>query len=185
MWKFVSAGDSNGDPYLVSLNGNKGRQTWVFDPTAGSPEERARVEDLRAHFTANRHTQHHSSDELLRLQCADKIAKKSFSPPSTPLDPKEPVTAERVKEHLLGALSYYECLQQDDGHFPGDYGGPMFLMPGLIITLYTCGVLDKVLSPEHQKEMVRYLQNHQNEDGGFGLHIEGGSTMFGTALRYA
>jgi cycloartenol synthase len=31
--------------------------------------------------------------------------------------------------------------------------------------------------------MVRYLHNHQNSDGGFGLHIEGGSTMFGTALR--
>jgi hypothetical protein len=32
--------------------------------------------------------------------------------------------------------------------------------------------------------MVRYLHNHQNSDGGFGLHIEGGSTMFGTALRW-
>lgn len=59
----------------------------------------------------------------------------------------------------------------------------MFLMPGLIIALYTTGVLDKVLRPEAQREMVRYLYNHQNEDGGFGLHIEGGSTMFGTALR--
>jgi cycloartenol synthase len=40
-----------------------------------------------------------------------------------------------------------------------------------------------VLSKEAQGEMVRYLHNHQNSDGGFGLHIEGGSTMFGTALR--
>ena len=32
--------------------------------------------------------------------------------------------------------------------------------------------------------MVRYLRNHQNEDGGYGLHIEGSSTMFGTALSY-
>ena len=184
MWKLVSAGDSNGDPYLVSLNGNKGRQTWVFDPQAGTAEDRARVEELRTQFTANRHTQHHSSDELLRLQCADRIANKGFRPPQTPLDPKDPVTAERVKEHLLGGLAYYESLQQDDGHFPGDYGGPMFLMPGLIIALYTCGVLDKVLPAEHKKEMLRYLRNHQNEDGGFGLHIEGGSTMFGTALRY-
>lgn len=61
----------------------------------------------------------------------------------------------------------------------------MFLMPGLIIALYTTGVINQVLSKEAQKEMVRYLYNHQNEDGGFGLHIEGGSTMFGTALRYA
>ena len=41
----------------------------------------------------------------------------------------------------------------------------------------------QVLGKEHQKEMVRYLRNHQNQDGGFGLHIEGHSTMFGTALR--
>lgn len=26
----------------------------------------------------------------------------------------------------------------------GDYGGPMFLMPGMVIALYTCGALDKV-----------------------------------------
>ena len=45
---------------------------------------------------------------------------------------------------LQGAISFYECLQCDDGHFPGDYGGPMFLMPGLVIGLYTCGVIDKV-----------------------------------------
>lgn len=97
----------------------------------------------------------------------------------------------------------------------------MFLMPGMIIALYTCGVLDSTLrcavvagcwvlgvrapalhrsglcvacatpplhpcpclaspsaplprtslpdcSKEHRSEMVRYLRNHQNEDGGCG-----------------
>lgn len=44
-------------------------------------------------------------------------------------------------------------------------------------------VLPQVLSRAHQQEMVRYLYNHQNADGGFGLHIEGQSTMFGTGLR--
>ena len=43
--------------------------------------------------------------------------------------------------------------------------------------------LPQVLSPAHVREMVRYLANHQNEDGGYGLHIEGSSTMFGTVLR--
>lgn len=98
------------------------------------------------------------------------------------LDPTQ-ATPERVEEHLKGAISFYECLQQDDGHWPGDYGGPMFLMPGLIIALYTTGDLNRVLGPEAQGEIVRYLRNHQNEDGGFGLHIEGHSTMFGTVLR--
>ena len=59
----------------------------------------------------------------------------------------------------------------------------MFLMPGLLITLYLTGVLNLVLSQHHKSEMKRYLTNHQNEDGGFGLHIEGPSTMFGTVLK--
>ena len=74
--------------------------------------------------------------------------------------------------------------QADDGHWPGDYGGPMFLMPGMIISLYTTGKLESVLSAGHRHEMVRYLVNHQNSDGGYGLHIEGSSTMFGTVLRW-
>jgi cycloartenol synthase len=71
-----------------------------------------------------------------------------------------------------------------DGHFPGDYGGPMFLLPGMLIACYVTGVLDVVLTPMHKQEMIRYLRNHQNEDGGYGLHVEGQSTMFGTGLRY-
>jgi cycloartenol synthase len=118
MWKFKSASDAGG-PHLVSLNDNKGRQTWEFDPNAGTPDQRARVEELRAAFTANRHKQKHSADELLRLQVADKIAAKKYSPPSTELKPGEIPSAERVEQHLLGAISFYECLQQDDGHFPG------------------------------------------------------------------
>lgn len=89
-----------------------------------------------------------------------------------------------MAQHLKGAIAFYECLQQEDGHWPGDYGGPMFLMPGLVIALYTMDAVDSVLSPQHQAEMLRYLRNHQNRDGGFGLHIEGHSTMFGTVLRW-
>ena len=185
MWRFVSAGRTGDNGHLFSMNDHQGRQTWEFDPTAGTPEQRAQVEALRARFKRDRGHQKHSSDELLRLQAADKIAAKAHSPPTDPLPADgAPPSAERVMRHLRGAVSFYECLQQEDGHFPGDYGGPMFLMPGLVIALYTMGKLDEVLSKEHQKEMLRYLDNHQNDDGGFGLHIEGGSTMFGTALRF-
>lgn len=57
-------------------------------------------------------------------------------------------------------------------------------MPGMIIALYTTQALESVLSEPHRAEMIRYLINHQNEDGGYGLHIEGQSTMFGSVLRY-
>eukprot|EP00122_Pirum_gemmata_P020326 Pgem_evm1s19007 len=32
--------------------------------------------------------------------------------------------------------------------------------------------------------MLRYLFNMQNEDGGWGIHIESISTMLGTVLNY-
>ncbi|KAF8393867.1 hypothetical protein HHK36_020065 [Tetracentron sinense] len=57
-------------------------------------------------------------------------------------------------------------------------------IPPQVLVLYITGGLNAVLSPEHQKEIKRYIYNHQNEDGGWGLHVEGQSTMFGSALSY-
>ena len=85
---------------------------------------------------------------------------------------------------MRAGVDFYQGLQDDDGHWASDYGGPMFLLPGLVISLYVMGKLDEVLPEHKQREMRRYLRNHQNEDGGFGLHIEGHSTMFGTVLSY-
>ncbi|KAJ6935148.1 beta-amyrin synthase-like [Populus alba x Populus x berolinensis] len=54
----------------------------------------------------------------------------------------------------------------------------------LVIALYITGTLNTILSPEHKREMVRYIYNHQNEDGGWGFHIESHSMMLCTALNY-
>lgn len=57
-----------------------------------------------------------------------------------------------------------------------------FLIPGLIITYYITGTP----VPEPMRlELIRYLLNRANkDDGGWGIHIEGISTVFGTALNY-
>ena len=66
MWKLsVATGNS---PWLTSLSDFPGRQVWEYDADAGTPEERAAVEDVRAKFAAGRETMKHSSDELMRLQ---------------------------------------------------------------------------------------------------------------------
>lgn len=58
----------------------------------------------------------------------------------------------------------------------------MFLLPGLIITWY---VTETPIPWHHRNEIIRYLFARQNpEDGGWGLHIEGESTVFGTAMNY-
>lgn len=58
----------------------------------------------------------------------------------------------------------------------------MFLLPGLIITWI---VTDTVILDSHAIEIKNYIFARQNpEDGGWGLHIEGQSTVFGTAMNY-
>ncbi|KDN35062.1 hypothetical protein RSAG8_11900, partial [Rhizoctonia solani AG-8 WAC10335] len=79
-------------------------------------------------------------------------------------------------------FEFYKHLQDADGHWPGEYGGPMFLLPGLVIGSYVAGMgFEEV----ERLEMIRYLMNRASPvDGGWGLHIEGHSTVFGTALNY-
>jgi cycloartenol synthase len=48
------------------------------------------------------------------------------------LDEHEDVTVEAVSTTLKRALNRFSTIQAHDGHWPGDYGGPMFLMPGLV-----------------------------------------------------
>ena len=42
------------------------------------------------------------------------------------------INEEAVTTTLRRALRFYSTIQAHDGHWPGDYGGPMFLMPGLV-----------------------------------------------------
>ncbi|CAI5507088.1 unnamed protein product, partial [Closterium sp. Naga37s-1] len=254
MWRLrVATGDS---PFLTSVSDFPGRQTWEFDPAAGTEEERQEVERLREEFTRNRQGQKHSSDALMRLQLTG--GKPPANQPPQVRVTEEPVSTATVVDEaavdvtLRRAVRFYETIQAEDGHWAGDYGGPLFLMPGLLITLHVTGALDQVLTAEskslcgadypacdgrtgpdqvltaerktdhaacdgrpepgadsrapeslstlitlhvtgaldqvltaeHKREMVRYLYNHQNPDGGWGLHIEGHSTMFGSTLNY-
>ncbi|RXW23912.1 hypothetical protein EST38_g1956 [Candolleomyces aberdarensis] len=85
-------------------------------------------------------------------------------------------------EAALNGYKFYQNLQSEDGHWSGEYGGPMFLLPGVVIGSY---IANMAFTLEERLEMIRYLMNHTNEDGGWGLHIEGPSTVFGTGLNYA
>ncbi|KAF3329969.1 cycloartenol synthase-like protein [Carex littledalei] len=158
MWRLKVA--EGGSPWLRTTNNHVGRQVWEFDPDSGSQEERDEVERGREAFRADRFQMKHSSDLLMRLQFARQNP-LDLDLPVIKLGENEHVTEESVVTSLRRAVSRYSTLQTHDGHWAGDYGGPMFLMPGLIICLYVTGALNTVLSPEHQKEMIRYLYNHQ------------------------
>ena len=58
----------------------------------------------------------------------------------------------------------------------------MFLLPGLVVTWY---VTETPIPAPFATEITRYLFARQNpKDGGWGLHIEAESSVFGTAMNY-
>eukprot|EP00190_Bangiopsis_sp_CCMP1999_P005493 CAMPEP_0198733352 /NCGR_PEP_ID=MMETSP1475-20131203/45031_1 /TAXON_ID= ORGANISM="Unidentified sp., Strain CCMP1999" /NCGR_SAMPLE_ID=MMETSP1475 /ASSEMBLY_ACC=CAM_ASM_001111 /LENGTH=733 /DNA_ID=CAMNT_0044496637 /DNA_START=86 /DNA_END=2286 /DNA_ORIENTATION=+ len=147
------------------------------DDSSESADVKAEIEAARENFTANRHKQRHAGDRILRI-----LAKHfPFNEPLTDGDSAGGKTKTHVDSCIRDGIKYFSTLQMKDGHWPGDYGGPMFLLPGLVIACY---VTKTDLGPQRRFEMLRYLRNMQNKDGGWGLHIEGESTMKGTALNY-
>ncbi|XP_042962220.1 lupeol synthase-like isoform X2 [Carya illinoinensis] len=180
MWKLKIA---EGGPGLASLNNFVGRQHWEFDPDAGTPEERAEVERVREEFKRNRLRTKQSADLLMRMQLRKE--KPSCGPiPPVQVKETEVITEEAIITTLRRALTFYSSIQAHDGHWPAESAGPLFFLQPFVMALYITGALNTIFSPAHQKEIIRYLYNHQNEDGGWGFHIEGHSTMFGSALSY-
>jgi lanosterol synthase len=78
-------------------------------------------------------------------------------------------------------LTFYSQLQLEDGHWGSSYAGPSFTLPGIVIALYISG---GSIPEEWMIDMTQWICHHQNEDGGWGLHTEGQSTLFATVLYY-
>ncbi|KAK4588771.1 hypothetical protein RGQ29_019684 [Quercus rubra] len=182
MWR-LKIGEGSNDPYLFSTNNFAGRQTWVFDPEAGTPEERAEVEEARQNFYKNRRHVRASSDLIWRMQFLREKNFKQTIPPIK-IEDGEEITDEKATNALRRAVHYFAALQSSDGHWPAENAGPMFFVPPFVICCYITGHLNTMFPAEYRKEILRYVYNHQNEDGGWGLHLEGHSIMFGTVLNY-
>ncbi|GLT53534.1 hypothetical protein SLA2020_267990 [Shorea laevis] len=182
MWRLKIAEGGN-NPYLFSTNNFVGRQIWEFDPNAGSPEERAEVEEARQNFYYNRHKNRNSSDLLWRLQF---LREKNFKQtiPQVKVKDGEEISYETATIAMRRAVNVFTALQASDGHWPAENTCGIYALPCMVICLYIMGHLDTVFSAEHRKEILRYIYNQQREDGGWGLHLEGHSSMFSTILCY-
>ncbi|KAJ1912158.1 Lanosterol synthase (Oxidosqualene--lanosterol cyclase) [Mycoemilia scoparia] len=100
-------------------------------------------------------------------------------PTSAPTSPPPKST----KQAAIKGFEFYKHLQDpDSGHWPGLYDGPMFITCGLGIAAYITGI---EYDQYEKNEYIRYLFNRADpEDGGWGLHFEGKSSVFGTAMNY-
>lgn len=153
------------------------RQLWQFDKERATKDFNLKtdkdfhgfLEQMMQDFAFDKSKNANSADLPYRMQ---KIRGKEI-PNIEPHD--------GLPERLGKAIAYLGLLLDDDGHLPGDYGGPMFLLPGLIIVSY---ITETPFSEEEKCLMKAYMLNHQNKDGGWGLHIEANSAMMGSGLQY-
>lgn len=169
------------------LLSDRGKTAWAFDGVrVGDPVDRDVPYDEKRNAlpemsSFNREINPNSGDKIYRFMMTKQTEDDVGSMFTRIPDSLEELMQAVDQSSRLG-INYYQKLQQPEGFWPGDYGGPLFLMPGLVITCY---VTQTFLPTPHRVEMKRYLFNHQNKDGGWGLHIEKlESTIFGSALNY-
>lgn len=165
-----------------------GRQRWHFKLPAElsdvvkteedwqRPEAQEFLMAFDRAFVFDKKINPNSADRVFRY-----IRSQEVSAPRIEEHASDAPLKERVRTGLLNGFAYYETLQEPDGNWAGDYGGPLFLIPGLVIASHISSTPFEI---PMQVLMKRNLWNHQNEDGGWGLHIEGHSTMFGTVMQY-
>lgn len=79
MWRLkIAVGNSENDKYLYSTNNYVGRQIWEFDPSYGSPEEKAEVQEAQNHFWENRYKVKPSGDVLWQMQVCSLLISPSY-----------------------------------------------------------------------------------------------------------
>jgi squalene/oxidosqualene cyclase-like protein len=182
-WRFLSSKESHdhtekchADRSGLKLTGiPEGRQIWIADDHADKDHADDGKQDTMDFCPQDNPN---SADLLFRALQQRKWVEEGNGFPDTTTRPKTVLDATRK------AIAFYEILQCDDGHFAGDYGGPNFLMPGLITVWYVMGRSEAFLSVAHRQAMSHYLRTHQQTNGGWGTHIESPSTMMGTVLSY-
>lgn len=97
------------------------------------------------------------------------------------LSPDAELRAE-ARASMEYALQNLSRLQNDSGSWPGDYGGPMFLLP---MYLALCHATKRLPDAARTEKMKTYFFNVQRDDGSIGLHAESTEgSMFTTALSY-
>ena len=126
-----------------SVEIEKGRQQWRFNKSSEQGEQY--LEKASAAFIFDKHTNPNSADLVFRtlsIEGKDIGIRKS----------------DNIEDALHQSIKFYTALQTKDGNWAGDYGGPLFLIPGLIVASV---VTETPLPAIHQQLIARYILNQQ------------------------
>ncbi|KFY44395.1 hypothetical protein V495_03482 [Pseudogymnoascus sp. VKM F-4514 (FW-929)] len=127
-----------------------------------------------------RQTWHYLADDKEAEKWPQSLADKYYL--SLPLDVPELPKAQTPLEAVHNGLEFFEKLQQPPGNWACEYGGPLFLMTGIIVAWI---VTDTPIPEPYKIEMRNYIfARAHKDDGGWGLHIESDSSVFGTSMNY-
>jgi len=171
---------------LWQLLTKNGRQIWAYKPDSNPIEEHLsnahnfseqELASFAKDFLFDREKNPSASDAIFRAQMQANNPRLEAQQKPSSKNPEE----QKLIDSIINGIEYFSQLQSDEGHWAGDYGGPLFLLPGLLIASY---LSDTPFPKPHQTMMQVYLFNHQHTDGGWGMHIEGEPTMFGTVMQY-
>ncbi|GAO18523.1 hypothetical protein UVI_02054650 [Ustilaginoidea virens] len=128
----------------------------------------------------SRHTWQYLTDEKAAKDWPQSFAEKYFL--GLPLDLAALPKPETPLQAASNALEFFEKLQLPSGHWGCEYGGPMFLLAGIAVAWH---VTKTPIPPAYATAIKDYLTARAHpEDGGWGLHIEGESTVLGISLNY-
>jgi squalene/oxidosqualene cyclase-like protein len=78
-------------------------------------------------------------------------------------------------------LAYLTGFQTASGSIRRENDGPLFLLPGYVFARYATGT---PIDAEQRRKFLDFLGRAQNEDGSWGLHVEGRGSLFSTVLAY-
>ncbi|CAI4214776.1 unnamed protein product [Parascedosporium putredinis] len=118
-------------------------------------EKKTDLSRWRLQDDGGRLTWHYMLDEQAAKEWPQSDADKWYL--GLPLDAPDLPKAMNPLDAATNGLNFFERLQLPTGTWGCEYGGPMFLIPGFVFAWH---------------------------DGGWGLHIEGESSVFGTAMNY-
>jgi squalene/oxidosqualene cyclase-like protein len=87
-----------------------------------------------------------------------------------------------VDRALVRGLERLIALQNPDGSWCGDYGGPMFLLPMYVAALHAG---QREIPAGVRRRMIAYIESAQHKGGSVGLHAEAEEPcLFTTVLSY-